>query len=415
MDRARAQGGRDRSSSSAIPGSTERLLTLSQFAYPARGQSADRRWRSSRASRPPDRGDAAEPRQGARGRSSACSASRITSSAPSAARARSAIPRSTRCSPTNEAELRAKSAGNAAIGDPWREIDGAVAALRAIDAQRRFSRPSGDLMSYALTPGPRRRGARQARRRPPARLFRQRAAACSRSRLLDAKPVYPVARAAADGMVAARRRANISAPTMPRRGCCSARNRPRAWPRGWSTGTRLGRRRGAQGAVGRRRGGDRRLDRPDDRLCPPIDANDRRLQKLYDEQVDGPLTAARAKLADARFAAFGDSDLSRRDRHAAHHLRQGRRLDREWRARPIIAPAGPAPTTAPRARRRSRSRPRSSPTRRARPPGHARLHLCRGHHRRQFGIAGDRPRRATSSAPISTATCPACATIMPMI
>ena len=26
---------------------------------------------------------------------------------------------------------------------------------------------------------------------------------------------------------------------------------------------------------------------------------------MYDEQVDGPLTAARAKLADARFAAFG--------------------------------------------------------------------------------------------------------------
>lgn len=38
-----------------------------------------------------------------------------------------------------------------------------------------------------------------------------------------------------------------------------------------------------------------------------IEANDRRLKRQYDEQVDGPLTSARAKLADARFAAFGDT------------------------------------------------------------------------------------------------------------
>jgi hypothetical protein len=38
-----------------------------------------------------------------------------------------------------------------------------------------------------------------------------------------------------------------------------------------------------------------------------LDANDRALQKRYDEQVDAPLTAAQAKLADARFAAFGET------------------------------------------------------------------------------------------------------------
>jgi hypothetical protein len=38
-----------------------------------------------------------------------------------------------------------------------------------------------------------------------------------------------------------------------------------------------------------------------------LDANQRRLQRIYDERYDGPVTAARAKLADARFAAFGDS------------------------------------------------------------------------------------------------------------
>jgi hypothetical protein len=36
-----------------------------------------------------------------------------------------------------------------------------------------------------------------------------------------------------------------------------------------------------------------------------IDANDRAIQKRFDAEVDAPLTAAQAKLADARFAAFG--------------------------------------------------------------------------------------------------------------
>jgi hypothetical protein len=38
-----------------------------------------------------------------------------------------------------------------------------------------------------------------------------------------------------------------------------------------------------------------------------LDANDRALQKRFDEEVDAPLTAAQAKLADARFAAYGDT------------------------------------------------------------------------------------------------------------
>jgi hypothetical protein len=38
-----------------------------------------------------------------------------------------------------------------------------------------------------------------------------------------------------------------------------------------------------------------------------IDANDRALLQRFDAQVDAPLTAAGAKLADARFAAYGDA------------------------------------------------------------------------------------------------------------
>ena len=38
-----------------------------------------------------------------------------------------------------------------------------------------------------------------------------------------------------------------------------------------------------------------------------LDANDRKLQAEYDEKYDGPVTAAQAKLSDARFAAYGDT------------------------------------------------------------------------------------------------------------
>lgn len=38
-----------------------------------------------------------------------------------------------------------------------------------------------------------------------------------------------------------------------------------------------------------------------------IDANDRALEKQFDGSVDGPTTAAQPKLADARFAAYGNT------------------------------------------------------------------------------------------------------------
>ena len=39
-----------------------------------------------------------------------------------------------------------------------------------------------------------------------------------------------------------------------------------------------------------------------------IDANARAIDKQYDALVDAPITAAQAKLAEARFAAYGDSN-----------------------------------------------------------------------------------------------------------
>ena len=50
-----------------------------------------------------------------------------------------------------EAELRAKSAGNPAIGDPWADIARATAAYRELYLPYRFIQPQGDLYGYATT------------------------------------------------------------------------------------------------------------------------------------------------------------------------------------------------------------------------------------------------------------------------
>ena len=42
-------------------------------------------------------------------------------------------------------------------------------------------------------------------------------------------------------------------------------------------------------------------------LARRLDPRDREIQAQLDERYEGPLTAARARLADARFAAYGDS------------------------------------------------------------------------------------------------------------
>ena len=203
----------------------------------------------------------------------------------------------------SEAELRAKSAGNAAIGDPWRDIDGAVAALRTIDAQRRFSRPSGELMSYALRLV---RAAAERRKPDSERLpgFSDSALPLLEKQTLDAKPVYGWLEQLRIEWSLLKAREYLGADHAQTRLLLGKESPPEIAAR-LVAGTRLG-----DAAVRKALwdGGAAAIAASTDPLivyARRIDANDRRIQKLYDEQVDGPLTAARAKLADARFAAFG--------------------------------------------------------------------------------------------------------------
>ncbi len=205
----------------------------------------------------------------------------------------------------NEAELRAKSAGNPAIGDPWREIDGSVTALRAIDAQRRFSRPSGELMSYALrlVRAAEERGKPDGERLPG---YSDSALPLLEKQTLDSKPIFTWLEQLRIEWSLLKAREYLGA-DHPQTRLLLGKESPQLIAARLVAGTRLG-----DAAVRKALwdGGATAIAASKDPLivyARRIDANDRLIQKLYDERVDGPLTAARARLADARFAAFGAS------------------------------------------------------------------------------------------------------------
>ncbi|QDP20534.1 S46 family peptidase [Sphingomonas xanthus] len=204
-----------------------------------------------------------------------------------------------------EAELKAKSAGNAAIGDPWSEVATAMAALGAIDTQRRFSQPEGELFDYALALV----RAAQERAKPNAdRLpgYSDSALPLLEKNLLDPKPIAPWLEQLTMRFSLSKAREYLGA-DHPQTRLLLGRESPEGLAERLVEGTRL-----ADPAVRRAlwNGGEAAIAGSADPMivyARAVEANDRRLQKIYDEQVDGPLTAARAKLADARFAAYGDS------------------------------------------------------------------------------------------------------------
>ncbi|MEO6360699.1 MAG: S46 family peptidase [Sphingomicrobium sp.] len=205
----------------------------------------------------------------------------------------------------NEADLRAKSAGNAAIGDPWGSIDGAVDALREIDAQYRFSQPQGELFAYALklVRSAEERGKPNAERLPG---YSDSALPLFEKTLLDARPIYPWLEKLQMEWSLSKAREYLGA-DHPQTRLLLGRESPEGIAERLVSGTSLG-----DAAVRKALwdGGAPAIAASTDPMivyARAVDANDRRLQKIYDERVDGPITAARAKLADARFAAYGAS------------------------------------------------------------------------------------------------------------
>jgi len=204
-----------------------------------------------------------------------------------------------------EAALKAKSAGSAAIGNPWADVEKAMRAYRNFYIADRFSLPQGDLFGYAMTLV---RAAAE-RTKPNTDRFpgySDSALPLVEKRLLDEKPIYPWLDELTMEWSLSKSREYLGADD-PQTKILLGKESPEGLASRLVAGTKL-----ADPAVREAlwKGGQAAINASTDPMivyARSLDANDRALQKRYDETVDAPLTAAQAKLADARFAAYGST------------------------------------------------------------------------------------------------------------
>ena len=205
-----------------------------------------------------------------------------------------------------EAALKAKSAGNAAIGDPWSDVDKAVEAYRALYLPLRFTQPGGDLYGYAQTLV----FAAQERTRPNAeRLpgYTDSALPLTEKRVLDERPIYPWLDELTLSWSLSKAREYLGVDD-PDSKLLLGRESHEAMARRLVSGSRL-----ADPAVRKAlwEGGLPAIQASRDPMIQyalKLADRQRALKKASDAAYSGPLALAGARLADARFAAFGDSN-----------------------------------------------------------------------------------------------------------
>ena len=205
----------------------------------------------------------------------------------------------------NEAALRAKTAGNTAIGDPWASVAAAVDAQREIGTRYRYALPDSDLFGYAMTlvRAAAERAKPNAERLPG---YTDSALPLTEKRLLDARPIYPWLEQLEMEWSLSKGREYIGVDD-PQTRLLLGKESPEQIAERLVSGSKL-----ADPAVRKALwdGGAAAIAASDDPMIAyarKLDPNWRALKKIVDERIDGPLTAARAQLADARFAAYGDS------------------------------------------------------------------------------------------------------------
>jgi hypothetical protein len=204
-----------------------------------------------------------------------------------------------------EADLKAKSAGNAAIGNPWADVAKAMQNYRTFYIADRYSLPQGGLFAYAITlvRAASERGKPNAERLPG---YSDSALPLVEKRLLDERPIYPWLDQLTMEWSLSKSREYLGADD-PQTKILLGKESPEGLAARLVSGTKL-----ADPALRKSLwdGGAAAIQASTDPMivyARSVDANDRAIQKRFDESVDAPLTAAQAKLADARFAAFGDT------------------------------------------------------------------------------------------------------------
>ena len=204
-----------------------------------------------------------------------------------------------------EADLKQRSAGNAAIGNPWADIAQAVGAYRDIYVPYRFSSPQSELYGYAeaLVRAADERAKPNAERLPG---YTDSALPLLEKQILDAKPIYPWLEELQMEWSLSKAREYLGADD-PQTRLLLGRESPEQLSQRLVSGTRL-----ADPAYRKQlwEGGKAAIDASNDPLIQyarKLDARDRELTRLFNERYDGPVTAAQARLATARFGAYGDT------------------------------------------------------------------------------------------------------------
>ncbi len=204
-----------------------------------------------------------------------------------------------------EADLKAKSAGNAEVGDPWGDVKQAVAAYREVYLPYRFVVPTSDLYGYAevLVRAGEERAKPNAERLPG---FTDSSLPLTEKMLLDERPIYPWLEQLHLEWSFAKAREYLGADDPDTR-LILGKESPEGLAARLVAGTRL-----ADPKVRKAlwEGGKAAIEASDDPLIQyarRLDPRERELKKAVDQRYTGPLAAAGAKLTKARFAAYGDT------------------------------------------------------------------------------------------------------------
>ena len=202
-------------------------------------------------------------------------------------------------------DLRQQVAGDSEIGDPWTTVDEAMNAYRALYYPLRFTQPSGDLYSYAQTLvfAAQERGKPNSERLPG---YTDSALPLTEKQVLDERPVYPWLDELGMEWSLSKAREYLGVDD-PDTKLLLGKESPEQLAERLVNGTSL-----ADPAVRKALwdGGLEAVEASNDPMIQyalKLATRQRELKALADAQYSGPLAAAGVKLADARFAAYGDS------------------------------------------------------------------------------------------------------------